>query len=110
MGSKTYRLNENIVDVARAALIDQTRPRWKPVITDEHGNQVEGPATSHTGHSSASVSRFADPAFVADYGPALARVSDADIIHAALQLVIDYASQQPDGKTGMPFFDEEGLA
>lgn len=104
---KTYRLDDYTVDAARSVLLEQTRSRWEPIITDGADHQVDGPATSDTDHNVAFVSSFADPAFVSAHGPGLARVSDADIIAQALRLMIDHVRHQPPGKTGLPLFDRD---
>ena len=97
----------------RGALAERLRPsRLAPVMKDVGKNSR--PGFTDLG----IVSGFKDPEFIGRFGTALEKVEDSDIAALTLHLpmqdsmsmalgkLAEHIEAAPDGKTGLPYFDE----
>ncbi len=85
--NKAVKCDPVILNMARQILTERLAPRLKPVVDQGH------------------VGGFVDPGFVAIWGAGMRKLQDAQIVNLALTLLVEHVEAQPEGKTGLPIFD-----
>ena len=88
MARKPVKVDPGLLINVRHVLIDKLEARLAPIKV---GNVITG---------------FRDEAFVRLFGPGLHKVPDSLLVNLALGEMARLISSAPEGKTGLPFFDE----
>ena len=88
MAGTTMRVDDTIFALARDTLVRKCEPRLRPKI------------------EAGGVGGFEDPAFIKAHGPGLHKLSDMEILGAALELLMKHVAKQPEGRTGIPLIDD----
>ncbi len=94
------RCDSELLQAVRAALIEKLHQRLKPTW-----GELELPGGGSP-LSITSVNGFADPAFVAAFGPGLSHVADSTLVNQALTQLLRQVTEAPEQKTGLPLFDD----
>ena len=98
--NKVVRCDPALLQAVRAALIEKLYQRLKPTW-----GKMEFPGAS-TPLSLTSVNGFADPEFVAAFGPGLSHVADSTLVNEALVQLLRQVTEAPERQTGLPLFDD----
>lgn len=88
MSTKNVKVDGTVLEMARDVVIRKAAPRLAPKVSE--GGSVGG---------------FVDELFVREFGVGLHKLSDTELITAALTLVMEVAPEQPEGKTGLSILD-----
>ena len=98
--NKVVRCDPVLLQAVRAALIEKLRHRLEPTWGKmEH-------AAGSTPVPLTTVNGFADPEFVAKFGPGLSHVADSTLVNEALAQLLRQVTQAPERETGLPLFDD----
>ncbi len=73
--------------IARMEIVNKCRARLEPTL---RGGLVSG---------------FENPDFIERFGPGMGKLSDQQICNMALALLAEHVRNAPEGKTGLPLFD-----
>ena len=97
---KVVRCDPELLQAVRGALIEKLHQRLEPTW-----GKMELPDGS-TPLAVPSVNGFADPEFVATFGPGLSQVADSTLVNQALAQLLRQVTEAPERKTGLPLFDD----
>ncbi len=95
---RIVRCDPELLQAVRAALIEKLQERLKPTW-----GEMELPGAS-TSSSLTTVNGFADPEFVAAFGPGLSNVADSTLVNEALAQMLaagDRGARPEDGVTAL---------
>ena len=110
MSTMPVRVDPELLRLVRLSLLSALRPRLEAVYSDET-TAVEYADRKRSGRRGlltprTMVSLFNDPQFVERFGVGLEKVHDTTLVEFALEGLVRTIRDAPDGKTGVPLFDD----